>query len=137
MNQAWAGILGSLLLPAWAAVASAGDAAPGPSAVRGKRLFLQCAACHDLKPGVPPKIGPHLQGVLGRRAGSVPGIVLSPQLRDSGIVWTAESLDRWLEKPSGVVPGTLMVFAGVAKADDRASLIAYLQQESGAAGNGQ
>lgn len=137
MQMAWMGATVGMLLLGWTAGADAGDPAPVPGTDRGKRLFLQCVACHDLKPGGPPKTGPHLQGILGRKAGSVTGLAVSPQLRDSGISWTAEMLDRWLEKPSNVVPGTLMAFAGVARPEDRASLIAYLQQETGPTGSGQ
>jgi cytochrome c len=100
------------------------------SAERGKRLFLQCAACHDLVPGQTLKVGPNLHGLIGRAAGSAPGPAVSAALKSSGIVWTPELLDRWIEKPSAVVPGTAMAFAGIAKPEDRASLVAYIQREA-------
>jgi len=75
-------------------------------------------------------VGPNLYGVFGRKAGTVPGLVVSVPLKDSGIVWTAEVMDKWLEKPSAVVPGTIMAFAGVVKPEDRASLIAYMRKET-------
>lgn len=119
-----------LALAATGAVAQA-----APDLMRGKRQFLQCVACHDLKSGGPAKVGPNLEGVFGRNAGSVAGLVPpSAPLKNSGIVWTAELMDKWLEKPSALVPGTLMAFAGIAKPEDRAGLVAYLQQETAPAG---
>ncbi|MCC7199792.1 MAG: cytochrome c family protein [Gammaproteobacteria bacterium] len=120
-----------LVLSAGAVQADEPPAAGNPA--RGKLLFLQCAACHDLKPAAVAKVGPNLNGVLGRKAGSVPGLASSPALKDSGIVWTEELLDKWIEMPGKLVPGTAMAFAGVAKPADRAALIAYLRQETAVA----
>jgi cytochrome c len=122
----------SILVATGAARAADPDAVPGASAERGKRLFLQCAACHDLVPGDSRKVGPNLYSLIGRAAGSAPGPAASAALKASGIVWTPELLDQWLARPSAVVPGTIMAFAGVAKAEDRASLVAYIQHEAAA-----
>lgn len=122
----------ALLELAAAGSVRAADFAPGASAERGKRLFLQCAACHDLVPGDSRKVGPNLYGLIGRAAGSAPGPAASAALKASGIVWTPELLDQWLARPSAVVPGTIMAFAGIAKAEDRASLVAYIQREAAA-----
>ena len=131
MSRVRVGMMAGLGLAAMACTAQAGDAAPGVSAERGKRQYLQCVACHDLKLGGPLKVGPNLYGVFGRKAATVPGLALSGPLKNSGIVWTPELMDKWLEKPSTVVPGTIMAFAGVVKPEDRASLIAYMQRECG------
>lgn len=115
---------------------------PAPSANRGKILFLQCVACHDLTPAVVPppapgapaallKVGPHLGDIVGRKAGSVPAPALSPQLKASSIVWTEAMLDKWIERPGNVVPGTSMAFIGVPKPEDRQSIILYLKRETG------
>ncbi len=98
----------------------------GQDNVRGKRLFLQCQACHSLAKGAPHKVGPNLHGTIGARAGSGVGYMYSPALSKSGLIWTPTTLDRWLAKPSAIVPGNKMIFAGVPRADDRAALIAYL-----------
>lgn len=110
----------------------ADDAGSAASPARGKRLFLQCVACHDLDADATAslKVGPNLHGILGRLAGSLPGSSTSQALQESGIVWTPQLLDQWLEKPSTLVPGTTMAFAGIAKPEDRASLIAYIRAES-------
>jgi cytochrome c len=96
--------------------------------MRGKLLFLQCASCHDITPGASAKIGPSLYGVVGRRAGTLPGFAYSPAMKAQTFVWDEKMLNRWLTKPSDVVPGTAMGFGGVAKDTDRAAIIAYLRQ---------
>jgi cytochrome c len=95
---------------------------------RGQTLFLQCRACHSLEAGEPHKVGPNLNGMFGRKAGLAPGFDYSPAVMESEIVWTPEALDAWLERPSDFLPGNRMVFIGVKKPEDRANLIAYLQQ---------
>jgi cytochrome c len=95
--------------------------------VRGKRLFLQCRACHDVSPSASSKLGPNLYGVVGRRAASVPGFTYSPALAASHLTWTESSLDQWLKQPSVMVPKTSMVFGGVPNPADRSAIIAYLK----------
>lgn len=99
-------------------------AAPAGDAARGEALYSRCFACHSLETD---RTGPRHCGLLGRRAGSVPGFDYSPAMRASGIVWTAQSLDRFLAAPLAVVPGTSMGYAGIASAQERADLIAYLR----------
>lgn len=98
---------------------------------RGKVQYFQCRACHSLVPETEPgKIGPTLHGVIGRRAGGVPGYNYSDAVAQSGITWTVEQIDKWLERPSDFLPGNKMVFVGVKKPQDRANIIAYIQAES-------
>lgn len=97
-----------------------------PDAARGGLLFAaQCSACHAAHR---VKIGPPLAGVLGRRAGSVPGYPYSTALAHSGIVWTTASLDRWLTNPQAAVPGAQMPMA-VPDAVRRRDIIAYLGEQ--------
>jgi cytochrome c len=95
-------------------------------AARGELLGLACAACHRFRAEGGTLIGPHLQGVFGRRAASVEGFAYSEALRQSGLVWTPRSLEAWLANPAGFVEGTTMAFTGYRSADDRRDLIAYL-----------
>jgi len=107
----------------------AGDASAGreAGAERGALLSLACQACHSLDAGAAHMIGPNLNGVFGRRAGSVGDFVgYSDALRGAGFVWTPERLDQWLEDPAGFLPGTAMAFTGYRSAEDRAALIDYL-----------
>ncbi len=131
-------LLGGALLLAAATTAVAG--APAAAALdepyasanlrRGQILFLQCAACHDLQPSPIAKVGPTLQGIAGRQAGALAGFQFSPGLKDSGITWTPEVLDRWLENPATLVPGTTMVIAPVTKPEDRAAIVRYVFEAS-------
>ncbi len=99
---------------------------------RGQTLFLQCRACHGLEPEGMNKVGPNLYGMFGREAGKAPGFDYSDAVANSGIVWSAKTLDQWLARPSDFLPGNRMVFVGVPKPADRAALIAYIKQETGA-----
>lgn len=99
---------------------------------KGKVLFLQCRACHSLEAGGANKVGPNLHGFLGRKAGLAPGFSYSEAVTQSGVVWSAETLDQWLARPSDFLPGNRMVFVGIRKPEDRANLIAYLKRETGA-----
>ncbi len=99
---------------------------------QGKRLYLQCRACHSLDKGGSNKVGPNLYGFFGQPAGRAEDFSYSDALRESEIVWTPETLDQWLARPSEFLPGNRMVFVGVRRPTDRASLIAFLQQQTGA-----
>ncbi len=117
---------GALLLAAPNPARAAGDP------VMGGRLFLQCRACHTVGPAEMSGVGPNLNGVVGAKAASRAGYSYSPALAKSGIVWNADTLDAFLTKPSALVPGTKMPFAGVASPIWRADLIAYLATLTGA-----
>jgi cytochrome c len=114
------------LLPA-STVAAAGEP-PDAAAKRGERLFLQCRACHSLASETAGKIGPPLQGLLGRQSGKWPGFRYSSALAAADLTWDEATLDRWLASPAALVPGTAMVYAGLPKPEDRRALIAYLRE---------
>lgn len=115
------GLLGSLLSAGVAAPAfsQAADAAPG------QRLFQQrCGACHQI---ATPRngVGPNLQGVVGRAAGTIEGFRYSAALRDSGITWTPESLETFLSNPGVMVRGTRMT-QRFNNAEERKAIIEFL-----------
>ncbi len=95
---------------------------------RGRRLYIQCRACHTLVAQGNQLLGPNLLGFLDRPAGTAAGYEYSEALLASEITWTPETLDHWMRSPSEVIPGNKMIFAGIRRARDRADLIAYLQQ---------
>lgn len=97
-------------------------------AARGKLVFMRCAACHSVAPGAAAKVGPNLVGVVGRAAAASPGFKYSSSLKAAKLTWNEATLDNWLRRPTGLVPGTSMVFAGVPSYDDRKALIAYLKK---------
>lgn len=99
---------------------------------RGQTLFLQCRACHSLGEGEAHKVGPNLYGMFGRKAGLAPGFAYSEAVSGADLEWSPATLDQWLARPSDFLPGNRMVFIGVKDPQDRANLIAYLQQETGA-----
>jgi cytochrome c len=91
----------------------------------GQQIYARCQGCHSIERN---RIGPMHKGLFGRRAGSVPGFVYSAAMRNSGIVWSEATLDRFLQGPRQMVPGTKMTYAGVPDPQERADLIAYLRQ---------
>jgi cytochrome c len=112
------------------AVAANTQAAAETNAGRGKTLFQACATCHSFDAKV-NKLGPSLNGIIGRPSASVEGFLYSPAMRRAKIIWTAGLLNAYLESPqSGVFKGNRMPFAGLPNAQDRADLIAYIQEAS-------
>ena len=114
-------VLAASVAPAFAA----GDAA------NGAKVFKKCKACHVVD-SAKNKVGPSLQGVVGRTPGSVAGFKYSSAMTGfgaSGQVWDAATLDAFLTKPKALVKGTKMSFPGLKKADQRADVIAYLQSQ--------
>jgi cytochrome c len=104
-----------------AAARADGDAA------RGEARFQECAACHKLEAGA-NEVGPSLHGVFMRKAGELQDFRYSPAMKRSGIIWTAETLDKYIADPQALIPANRMPYAGMATAGDRADLIAYLQK---------
>lgn len=113
--------------------AAPADAAPTERATlaeletRGRRVYLRCQACHALDAGDPHKVGPNLYGFYGAPAASRDGFSYSPALSQVELVWDEASLDAFLARPAGAVPGTTMAFAGLPREADRAAVIAYLR----------
>jgi cytochrome c len=95
-------------------------------AVAGKNIAKVCAACHSLEAGGGPRVGPNIYGILNSDVASVPGFNYSDALIKHGGKWSPERLDAFLGNAMQVVPGTSMGFPGIADAQDRANLIAYL-----------
>lgn len=94
---------------------------------RGEKRFEDCIACHSVEAGA-NGIGPSLHGLFERKAAEVADFRYSPALRRSGITWTPQTLDAFIADPQKVVPANRMPYAGMTESNDRADLIAYLQQ---------
>lgn len=108
---------------------SAGSAPAQGDATAGATVFKRCTVCHAAGEGATNKVGPDLNAVLGRTAGSLEGYNYSQALKDAGaggLVWTPETLGQFLTKPRDFVKGTKMTFAGLPKPEDLANVIAYL-----------
>ena len=94
----------------------------------GAQVFKKCQACHAVGEGAANKVGPELNGLFGRAAGSVPGYAYSDANKNSGIVWTEEVFADYIRNPRGYIKGTKMTFAGIKKDTEIANLTAYLRQ---------
>lgn len=92
----------------------------------GRGLYQLCESCHATQ-GASSATGPTLAGVFGRRAAALADYDYSDALRESGLSWNRETLQRWLEKPSRLVPGTTMTFIGMRVAEQRDAVICYLE----------
>jgi len=97
-------------------------------AAAGEKDFVICRACHEIGPGAKVLVGPPLNGVVGRKAGTYPGFDYSDANKNSGITWTPEELTKYLANPQGVVPGTKMIFPGLHNPQQVQDVIAYLSQ---------
>jgi cytochrome c len=116
-----------LVLSNLPAFAESGDAK------RGREIFKTCVSCHEVGENAKNGIGPHLNGVFDRQAGSVEGAGYSPGLIRAGInglQWGYDSLDVYLENPRNLVSGTRMQFRGLKDQQDRDDVIAYLREFS-------
>ena len=107
--------------------AAAQMAMPEASAPDGAKLFKnQCATCHTLHASDPHRQGPTLEGVYGRKAGSVADFHYSPGFAAADWSWDEAHLDPWLANPQGVIPGAIMPYHQ-GKAEVRAAVIGYLK----------
>ncbi len=94
----------------------------------GKTVFNRCRSCHQVGETAHNVVGPELNGIVGAKAGAVPGYKYSDALQTSGVVWDEAALQDFLKKPKAKVPGTKMTFAGLSNDKDIANVIAYLKQ---------
>jgi len=114
-------------MAAWAG--SAAGVLAGGDAAEGEKIFsLKCKVCHQIGEGAKNFVGPELNGIIGRKAGSVPDFNYSEANKSSGITWDEASLNEYLTNPKAKIPGTKMIFAGLPKESDRDNIIAYLSQ---------
>ncbi len=113
--------LGSALLGSFS-TASAQDAA------LGEKVFLKCKACHQIGEGAKNAVGPVLNGIVGRKAGTYSDYSYSDANKNSGFTWDEATLKEYLRNPRVKVPGTKMIFPGLPKDEDIDNVIAYLKQ---------
>ncbi len=121
-------ILTATLALAFAAALGSGAALAEGDAAAGEKVFKKCKVCHTFDPSK-KKIGPHLKGVIGRKAGSVEGYKYSKAMAAADVIWDEANLDGYLTKPKAFMKGTKMSFAGLKKEAQRADVIAYLKAQ--------
>lgn len=99
---------------------------------KGEQVFKKCAACHNADKGGANALGPALWGMLGEPIGKGHGFAFTDALASKGGTWDWQSMSDWLHNPKKFAPGTKMTFAGLSKPEDRANVIAFLNQRSDA-----
>ncbi|MDJ0825991.1 MAG: c-type cytochrome [Rhodobacter sp.] len=100
---------------------------------RGAEIFKQCSSCHSVGQGAKDRVGPHLNGIFGRRAGAHDGYRYSDDMAmmgSDGLTWTLETLNAYMENPKALVSRTRMNFSGLEQPGDRADVLAFLRQYS-------
>lgn len=115
------------LVMSFGAAHAAGDAA------KGEKLFKRCAACHTVGEGAKNRVGPQLNGIVGRQIAAIDGFKYSKAFKakkeaEPDFVWSEENLDGFLTKPKKFIKKTKMSFPGFKKEEQRADVIAYLKQ---------
>jgi cytochrome c len=111
-----------------ALIIASGLSAQAADPVAGERIFKRCLACHMVGEDAKPRVGPVLNGLIGRKAGTYEGFKYTEANRNSGIVWDEATLTENLRNPRVKIPGTSMAFPGIKKDEEIADLIAYLKQ---------
>jgi cytochrome c len=116
-----------------AATLAGSAAAQEGNAEQGAEVFKKCRACHEVGPTAQNRVGPVLNGIIGRKAGTIEGFAYSDAntaAGSKGLVWTEDVLFRYLENPLVFMKGTKMAFAGLKDPEDRKDVIAYLKKFS-------
>ncbi|MFC2252611.1 cytochrome c family protein [Labrys portucalensis] len=119
MRQVAVGILASILIS---------SAALAQDAALGEKVFIKCKVCHQVGETAKNAVGPELNGIIGRKSGSVETYTYSPAMKSAGLTWAEDTLSEYLKNPKQKVPGNKMAFVGLSKPDDIANVIAYLKQ---------
>ncbi len=105
-----------------------GTAAQAQDVAAGEQSFKKCAPCHSIGPGAKNKVGPELNGLDGRKAGTAPDYSYSDANKNSGITWNKEVFEEYITDPRAKIPGTKMIFPGIKNDKERDNLWAYLSQ---------
>jgi cytochrome c len=106
-------------------------AARADDAEAGKKIFAQCRACHQVGEKAKNAVGPVLNGLFGRPAGTVPGYKYSDANKNSGVTWDEATFKDYIKDPRKKIPGTKMIYAGLKDEEKVADLVAYLHEFDG------
>lgn len=117
----------TLILVTLLAVAGAGESRAQDVAA-GEKVFAVCKTCHQIGETAKNAVGPALNGVIGRAAGSYPGFAYSSANKNSGITWDEATFRDYIKDPKAKIPGTKMIYAGLKDEQKTNDLLAYLKQ---------
>jgi cytochrome c len=106
----------------------AASAALAQDAAAGKTSFNKCLACHAIGDGAKNKVGPVLNGLEGRKSGTIEGYSYSDANKNSGITWNKETFLEYIKDPKAKIPATKMVFAGIKNEKEANDLWAFIAQ---------
>ena len=107
---------------------AAASSALAQDAAAGETSFKKCLACHSIGEGAKNKVGPELNGLDGRKSGTVEGFSYSDGNKNSGITWNKDQFLEYIKDPKAKVPGTKMAFAGIKNETEAQNLWAYISQ---------
>lgn len=116
-----------LLIAAVISVAGTGVAA-AQDLTAGATSYKKCVTCHDVGPTAKNKVGPVLNGLDGRKSGTIAGYNYSEANKSSGITWSEATFLEYIRDPKARIPGTKMIFPGIKNEGDAKSLWAYIKQ---------
>ncbi|WP_406856511.1 cytochrome c family protein [Alsobacter sp. KACC 23698] len=118
----------TVIFAAIAAVSVSAGSALAQDAAAGEKVFLKCKACHQVGEGAKNAVGPVLNGLIGRKSGSVEGYSYSEANKSSGITWDEATFKDYIKNPKAKIPGTKMIFPGLTNQADIDNVTAYLKQ---------
>ena len=114
-------------LAVWVLAASTSQSL-AQSAEAGERVFAQCRACHQIGESAKNLVGPLLNGIFGRKTGSVAGYSYTDANKNANITWDEATFREYILDPKGKIPGTKMAFAGIKNPQQVTDLVAFLKQ---------
>jgi cytochrome c len=117
-----------LFITATTLVLASATASLAQDAASGEKIFAQCKACHQIGANAKNAVGPVLNGLFGRKAGTIEGYSYSPANKNSGIVWDEATFAEYIKDPKAKVPGTKMIYPGLKDEKRIQDLIAFLKQ---------
>jgi cytochrome c len=117
-----------IVLTSIAALLLTATAASAQDVAAGEKTFLKCKACHQIGEGAKNAVGPILNGLIGRKSGSIEGYNYSEANKSSGITWDEATFREYIKNPKAKIPGTKMIFAGIPQDAEIDNLVAYLKQ---------
>ena len=109
------------------AIAGAGEAS-AQDAAAGEKVFGVCKACHQIGETAKNNVGPQLNGIIGRKSGTVPGYNYTAANKESGITWDEATFREYIKDPKAKIPGTKMIYAGLKDEQRTSDLLAFLKQ---------